>query len=230
MIKRMYFTMFILLGLVCTGTPAMASATPPTQSEIVQEMGTRSELLVNALLGKDRQLAGQHYRQLKADLDQLHALSAKMNFSERRTRELFTAYSWMRLIAIDMRAGTWTGAAIAANQMSGEIIRFTDFVSLTLRDIAWMDYLGRDVMLLSMEDMQGNRQNIDLRRNELGETWKRVREDMIKDFRNKTLVIRGDQLIERMQQAGDSKSLIELSRKEHDFVLQIRKALTAKKT
>jgi hypothetical protein len=131
----------------------------------------------------------------------------------------------MRLIAIDLRAHAWTGGAIAANQMSGEIIRFTDFANLTLRDVAWMGYLSRDVMLLSMEDMEGNMQAIDLRRGELSETWKRVREELIQDFRNKTLVMHGDQIINSIQQADNSKTLIDLSREEHKFVDEIEKSL-----
>ncbi len=224
MIRRLSF-MILILGVTGLGQSVMASETGMAQKAIIQLMESQTEALVDALIAKDQSGSEQHYQSLKTNLDQLHSLAANMDFSERRTRELFTAYSWMRLIAIDMRAHAWTGASIAANQMGGEIIRFTDFANLTLRDVAWMGYLSRDVMLLSMEDMQGNIQAIDLRRGELSETWKRVREELIKDFRNKTLVMRGDQIINSIQQADNSKALIDLSREEHKFVDEIATSL-----
>jgi len=219
----------LILMLSAFSQSAAAATAHTQQTDIVVEMGASSESLVDALISKNQTLAGKHYLLLKSDLDRLHTMSATMDFNERRTRELFTAYSWMRLISIDMHAGEWTGAAIAANQMGGEIIRFTDFPTLSLRDVAWMDYLGRDVMLLSMEDMQGNLQTIELRKNELGETWKRVREEMLRDFRNKTLVMQGDQLISDIEQANNSRTLISLSQQEHVFVQQIQAALLSDK-
>jgi len=229
MIGRTCCTILVLLGLLAFAQPAMAKEPVPTQAGIISDMANQAEALIDNLLQKNQAGAEQHYNALKSDLDQLHGIAEKMNFNERRTRELFTAYSWMRLTAIDMRSKAWTGAAIAANQMSGEIIRFTDFANLTMRDVAWMNYLGMDVMLLSMEDMQGNQQTIDLRRDELRETWKRVREDLIKDFRNKTLVMRGDQIVGSMHEADKSNEVISLAKEELAFVDDIEKTLGAAK-
>jgi hypothetical protein len=223
--KRLMLLM--LLGFFAFASPAMANGTPDSQAKIVSRMEEQAESLVDSLLKKDQAESEHHYEMLRSNLNRLHALLEHKNFNERSTRELFTAYSWMHLISIDLREHTWIGAAIAANQMRGETIRFTDFANLTLRDVAWMDYLSREVMLLSMEDMQGNRQMIDLRRNDLHDTWERVREDMIKDFRNKSLVMRGDHLIAGMQQATGRNQLIALARQELDFVDAVEKALGA---
>lgn len=220
-------TLLLLLAVTAFAPSAPASEPASGQAAIVQSMEEQTGRLVDALIARDRAAAGQQYDLLKSSLDRLHSLASQKDFSERRSREVFTAYSWMRLIAIDMRQQAWTGAAIAANQMSGEIIRFTDFSTLTLRDVAWMGYLSRDVMLLSMEDMQGNMQAIELRRGELGETWKRVREELIKDFRNKTLVMRGDQMIEGIQQAKDGSVLIGRCVDAHKFVDEIDRSIDA---
>lgn len=224
MVRRRCFIM-LLLGMTTFGQPVLGFESGQSETAIVKAMGSQTEALVDALIVRDQAAAEQHYQSLKTDLDRLHRLAANANFSERSIRELFMAYSWMRLIDIDMHEHAWTGAAIAANQMGGEIIRFTDFANLTLRDVAWMGYLSRDVMLLSMEDTQGNLQAIDLRRGELGETWKRVREELIKDFRNKTLVMHGDQIISSIQQADSDEKLIESSGVEHQFVDEIEKSL-----
>lgn len=223
MIGRICFLTLLLLGSTFA-QPATAHAAPVTQADIIRQMAAQTDNLIDALLARDKKHAQQYYSALKDNLDRLHALNAQKRFNERQTRELFTSYSWMRLIAIDMRQKAWTGAAIAANQMTGEIIRFTDFSDLTKRDMAWMDYLGRDVMLLSMEDMQGNLQTIDRRRSELSETWKRVREELIKDFRNKTLVMQGDLLIDNIRKATASHELIKLGSDEHGFVHRIQQA------
>lgn len=223
MIGRLFFLLCLLVA--APAQPARAAEQEPAQAGVIHDMAGETEQLVDALLAGDEQHARTYYRMLKGNLDKLHGTDAHKPFNERRTRELFTSYSWMRLIDINMRQKAWTGAAIAANQMTGEIIRFTDFPDDTQRDVAWMDYLGRDVMLLCMEDMQGNLQTIDRRRSELSETWKRVREELIKDFRNKTLVLQGDLLIDNMRKSGDSKELIGLGRDEHDFVHRIQRAL-----
>lgn len=217
----------MLLGFFALASPAMASGIKASQAKIVGLMEGQAEALVDTLLKHDQAGSERHYKLLQSNLNQLHARLEHKNFNERSTRELFTAYSWMRLISIDLREHTWIGAAIAANQMRGETIRFTDFTSLSLRDVAWMDYLSREVMLLSMEDMQGNKQMIDLRRSDLHDTWERVREEMIKDFRNKTLVMRGDHLISGMQQATGRKQLIALAKQELSFVDLVKKALGA---
>lgn len=222
---KMRSMLILFLGFLAFTSPAIASANPHSQARIVSRMEEQAEALVGTLLKEDEAGSRRHYKLLQSNLNHLHALLEHKHFNERSTRELFTAYAWMRLISIDLSEHTWIGAAIDANQMRGETIRFTDFSNLTLRDVAWMDYLSREVMLLAMEDMQGNRQMIELRRSDLHDTWERVREDMIKNFSNKPLVLRGDHLMDGLQKTTGRKQLISLARQELGFVDDIEKAL-----
>jgi len=92
--------------------------------------------------------------------------------------------------------------------------------------LAWMDYLGRDLMLLGMESRTDNLELIGLRKNQLDEIWKHVRIDMIKDFRNKPLVVRGDQLMLRMDAESNTDELIDLTKSELGLVKDLKKAHT----
>lgn len=224
MIKRICLVLLIFMGL---STPGFANTeSDPKLADISHNMEAQAEELVTALLAKNKPDSEHYYKLISSNLKKIHKTESQTDFNERRAREMIIAYSWMRLISIDMKHSEWIGAAIAANQMRGEIIRFTDFTSNTLRDLAWMDYLGRDLMLLGMESRTDNLELIGLRKNQLDEIWKHVRIDMIKDFRNKPLVVRGDQLMLRMDAESNTDELIDLTRSELGLVQDLKKAHT----
>jgi len=226
MIKRTCFVLLVFMGLSIPAYADTASGPDPKLAGISHDMETQAEELVIALLAKNQANSEHYYKLISANLDKLHKSEANTDFNERRARELIMAYSWMRLISLDMKHSEWIGAAIAANQMRGEIIRFTDFASNTLRDLAWMDYLGRDMMLLSLESRMDNLELIGLRKDALNEIWQHVRIDMIRDFRNKPLVVRGDQLMLQMGAESSTDQLIELTNNELDLVQDLKKALS----
>jgi len=157
-------------------------------------------------------------------LIQLHNHMDKLPFDERRSRELVMVYSWLRVIAIDLKQHAWVGAAIAANQLSASLIRFTNYPTLRERDTAWLDYLGRELLLLSKEDPKANSELLNVRRADLANTWQRVGKDLIENFRNKSLVMRGDYLIRELKKESEPAQTIKLSSQLLDFVDRVEKA------
>ena len=159
-----------------------------------------AEHIVDTALKKDSAAARQLYLNIQHRMKRLHQSMSGQAFDERRSRELIMAYSWMRIIAMDMQQQAWVGTAIAANQLTASIIRFTHYPGLLQRDTAWMHYLARELLLLSMEDAKANAQLLDARRANLEETWSRIKKALITaDFRHKPLLLRGDQLVRRLR-------------------------------
>jgi len=221
-----------LLGIMALGFSSLSLAETSSEpdlsfSQISFDMESQSADLVNSLLEKDQIKTDHLYKLITFNLKKLQKIQAHADFNERRAREMIMVNAWMRLISLDLKHDAWVGAAIAANQMRGEIIRFTSFSKRTLRDLAWMEYLSRDVMLLSMENPTDNIDLIGFRKEALSQVWQHVRVDMIKDFRNKPLVERGDQLMLKMDKESNARMLIDLTKAELALVNELKQALPA---
>ncbi len=192
-------------------------------SSILVAMKGTAEDMVDTALTKSAPATQKLYRKVHHELSRLHSHIDRLPFNERRSRELVMAYSWLRVIAIDLKQHAWIGTAIAANQLSASIIRFTNYPTLRKRDTAWLDYLGRELLLLSKENPRVNAELLNVRRTDLASTWQRVGKDLIKNFRNKTLVMRGDRLVGEIEKEHEPAQTIKLSGQLLDFVKQIEK-------
>jgi len=188
---------------------AMASESPIETRTLLTTIETYAEDMVHTALTQDVTDSHKLYKSIQKNMKQLHLLLAKAPFNERNSRELLMAYSWMRVIAIDMKQHAWIGTAIAANQLSASMIRFLHYPTLGQRDAAWMGYLVRELILLNKEGAAINAQLLDARVADLSETWSRVRTSLIeKDFRNKPLVERVDELMHALHTDQSSDAAI----------------------
>lgn len=216
-----YFIALLML-FAFPSLPVSASEPSGNISSMLSHMKDDAENIVDTALAKNAAGSQKLFNHIQHRMDQLHHNQTGQPFDERRSRELLMAYSWMRVIAIDIKQHAWVGTAIAANQLTASIIRFTKYPGLRQRDIAWMDYLGRELLLLNMEDAKANAQLLDARRANLVETWSRIKIDLIKkDFRNKPLVLRGDRLIHLLRDNHEAKTTIVTARKLLDFVDEV---------
>jgi len=229
MIKRYFLARFIILLGMAIVIPPTAYAVEPNGkiNAVLSDMEGHAEDMVDAALAKNRMRElklYKVYKEINRELGHLHAIVGNQPFDERRSRELVMAYSWLRVIAIDVKQDVWIGAAIAANQLDGSIIRFAQFPTLRERDIAWLDYLGREVLLLTIESPKVNAELLGVRRSELADTWHRTRKNLIeKDFRNKTLTMKGNGLVTKIEHEHDPTQSINLARQWLDFVDQLEK-------
>jgi len=223
---RSFLYVIILLAIsVFQPLPTFASETSEDIPSILASMESNAESLVQAALTRNTPATRKLYREIQHELARLHHHHMDvLPFNERRSRELVMAYSWLRVIAIDMRHHAWVGAAIAANQFSASTIRFINYSTPRKRDIAWMDYLGRELLLLNKEDPQVNAELLNVCRADLANTWRRVSKDLIEDFRNKTLVMQGGRLIREIEKEHRPAQTIKLASQLPNFVDRIEKA------
>jgi len=183
-----------------------------------------SESMVDAALARDAVTSHKLYKNIQKNMDTLHQLLTATPFDERNSRELIIAYSWMRIITVDIKEKAWTGAAIAANQLSASMIRFLNYPSLVQRDTAWLGFLAHEVILLNMESAKLNAQLLQARIIDLSETWSRIRRSILdKDFRNKTLVEQGDQSMHLLHAEKDIEAKIATAKVLLEIVDEIEK-------
>lgn len=221
---RLMAIILFTLPVITLVNSAVASDIPSTTPTIFADMEEHAEDIVDTLLAKDEVASRSHYQQLSHEMNQLQLLVATNASDERRYRELLMAYSWMRVIDVEITDKSWVEAAIAANQLSGMIIQFTNFPTLKQRDTAWLDYLGREIELLTMEGSKANADLLSVRLFTLEHTWRRVSEEMIKHFSNKPLVLQGNRLVTNLKESKRPSETIALARQLLDFVDLVEKA------
>lgn len=180
-----------------------------------------AEKMVDAALRKDGQALVSINKNIQQSINTLHSKLSTQAFDERRSRELIMAYSWTRIISIDIQQHAWVGIAIAANQLTASMIRFTNYPNLLKRDIEWMDYLTREVVLLNMEGFKENKELLHARYADLQRTWQRISKELIINFRNKPLVLKGDTLILQIKNADKVENTISTAKKILVFVRKL---------
>jgi len=191
---------------------------------ILADMKEHAGEIVETLLAKDETASRSYYQQLSREMNSLERLVRAGPLDGRRSRELLMGYAWMRVIHIEMTEGYWLGAAIGANQLSGMIIQAQDFPALLQRDIAWLDYLGHEIELLTLEDPAANADLLNVRLITLENTWARVSKELIKDFKNKPLLMHGDTLVASLKAAKGPAETVALAKELLDFADLIEKA------
>jgi len=226
-VKQYIQRAFILtaLSLIPWIHPALATAdTPSSAASILGHMEDHAEDMVDTLLAKKAAASRDHYQFIVRKINQLHRIIMTSPSNEQRSRELLMTYSWMRVIDIEITDKSWIEAAVAANQLSGMIIQTSHFPTMMQRDIAWLDYLGREIKLLTLEDAKANSDLLNIRLITLDNTWKRIKTGLIKNFRNKPVLMQGDQLIMEIKESKTSTKTIDLADKLLEFVDLVEKA------
>ncbi len=223
LLQRRCILLLLVVGISIA--PFMSASANERSDEIrivLSNIENNAEVMVNAALAQDAKALQKIDEKIQQDITKLHDELEDQTFNERRSRELVMAYSWTRVISIDIRQKAWVGVAIAANQLSASMLRFTNYSSLRQRDIAWMGYLSRELLLLNMESPKLNAELLNIRRADLNNTWQRISRNLIENFHNKPYVVEGKHLMLEMDKARKPAQVISLARKLLIFVNNIK--------
>ncbi|HXH65100.1 MAG TPA: hypothetical protein VNH42_06310 [Mariprofundaceae bacterium] len=197
--------------------PTPARATVAMQTPELAHIEGMAETAIDQFLHKDFKTAHRTLGRMQHAFDILHREISHKPYDERKERELATMHLWLREmgIAIDNRSGI--GGAIAANQLTASLIRYQDFPDTVKSSIAWLDYLGREIVLLNMEGPRRNASLLEFQRNDLQVTWHTLRRLLLRDMRNKPVTLRVDDVVEhlttrldRNDQVQDGNKLLSL--------------------
>jgi hypothetical protein len=133
--------------------------------------------------------------------------------------------AWFGLISLEMKEeDDFPAMANAVNQFTGELIILTNYKKNYRTDVAWLDYLGREILLLN-KNYPSEQRLISIRKNDLQRTWKRTRSVLQNNSKNIALISKTNRLISNILKSNNSKKLVKLAQKELDVVDEIEKAL-----
>jgi len=149
-------------------------------------------------------------------------------FNERKQRELAVMHMWLHEIDLAIRNHSAIGGAIAANQLTAALIRYRNFTDSLAVATAWLAYLSREIELLNIENAADNASLLELRLIDAGATWQRLRSELLKNLRNKTLVINVDTLLNHLNSDRSEVSQVADARKLQQLVAQVGGLLPVK--
>lgn len=227
MTRRIQFLASLLVfGIVSAWVslpPTAAVARVTMQTPELSHIEDLAEGAINLFLKKDFKAAHQQLRTMRHAFDVLHREDARKPYNERKERELATMHLWMREMAIALDNHSGIGGAIAANQLTASLIRYQEFPDLVKSSIAWLDFLGRDVVLLNMENPKRNASLLEFRRNDILVTWHTLRQLLLKDMRNKAVTLRMDGVVNHLTTHLDQTDQIEDGHKLQTLIEQVDK-------
>lgn len=202
-------------------------------NQTLMQMESPAEDMIDAVQSRDIKKLKNLYMELKQKMKTLNKLSEKQSkFNPENKDQLMNLAmenAWFHQIAIEMKEmDDLPALSNAVNQFSGELIIMTSFRYAYEKDVAWMDYLGREILLLNRDEKKSVISNVDLtdiRKKELKITWDKVKKVLFENENNKSLIAKVDHLINRITVATDSPELVSMAQKELDLVDNIENAL-----
>jgi len=150
-------------------------------------------------------------------MQEVNKLPNKNNFEDRQIAML---NSWFDMISLEMKeADDLPALANAVNQFSGQLIISTNFKHSYQKDIAWMDYLGRELLLLNQYPSESTHHEalIKVRKHELSKIWESIKY-LLNEHNGMSLANNIDPTIQSMLEESDANKLVTLSKKELDLV------------
>jgi len=198
-------------------------------SKIFVSLESHSEDMLDAIDIKDTKQLNKLYEQLKNEMKALNQINMKQHafnmLNEFQTKALALENSWFSLISLEMKEKDDLPAlANAINQFSGELIILTNFKKNYKKDVAWMDYLGREIMLLNKNYPNSTQELVTIRKIDLQKTWGRISMSLQKDKKNSALIPKTDLLISDIVKSKNAAELVSLAKKELEIVDDIEKA------
>jgi len=214
----------IVAALFLNSAPTFANSSQPSMDKvnhILAHLESPSEDMLDAI--NDKNIV-----QLQKLDDKLNTLMAQLNdtsiiesLSSDELMHIALLNSWYQLITIELKElDDYPALANAINQFSGQLIVSTHFAYDYQKGVAWMDYLGRELMLLDKYHTSSNTHLnlINTRKTQLQITWQRVQQHIKKDAKGNALVKKVDPVIKLLIAESSPKQAELLAEQELELV------------
>jgi len=187
---------------------------------VLTSMESPAEDMLDAIDSHNMHQLKSLYHKLGMSMEKINMLPTRDNTQDRQIAML---NSWFDLISLEMsEADDFPALANAINQFSGQLIIATEFDHTYQKDIAWMDYLGRELLLLNKfpTESEHHQALIKVRKTELNITWESIKY-LLNEQGGRSLAKRIDPTIQSMLEESNADKLVILSNKELDLVDEI---------
>jgi hypothetical protein len=206
--------------LLAGGAILSVFAKPMADAQFMRALTTMespAEDMLDAIDSKDMRKLNALYHKLSISIEELNNLPAKDNT---QGKQIAMLNSWFDLISLEMNEmDDFPALANAINQFSGQLIIAAEFEHAYQKDIAWMDYLGRELLLLNKFPSESVQREalIKVRKAELNNTWESIKY-RLNEHGGIALVKKVDPTIQSTLEESDADRLVTLSMKELDLV------------
>ncbi len=211
----------VFISILVTGVAIISAYSRPMPNmqfmHTLTAMESPVEDMLDAVDSKNVPKLHSLYHTLSISMEELNNLPTKNNIQDRKVAML---NSWFDVISLKMdEMNDYPALSNAINQFSGQLIIATQFDYAYQKDIAWMAYLGRELLWLNKSPSKSAHHEalLRVRKTELNETWERIKY-LLNEQGGRTLVKKVDPTIQSMLEESFPGKLVTLSRKELGLV------------
>jgi len=215
----------VFISILVTGIAIISAYSKPMANmqfmHALTAMESPTEDMLDAIDRKNLSKLHSLYHTLSISMEELNNLPTKNNIQDRKVAML---NSWFDVISLEMdEMDDFPALANAINQFSGQLIIATKFDYAYQKDIAWMGYLGRELLWLNKFPSKSSHHEalLRVRKTELNETWERIKY-LLNEQDGRTLVKKVDPTIQSMLEESYPGKLVALSMKELSMVDDIK--------
>ncbi len=212
----------IVALIICTGALIQSAHAQSMENihvmHVLTSMESPAEDMLDAIDEKDINKLNVLYHKISIAIEKFNTLPVN---GEAEGRQRAMLNSWFNLIALEMKEmDDLPALANVINQFSGQLIVATKFEHAYQKDIAWMDYLGRELLLLNTYPSKSTHAKalIQVRKTELNKTWKSIKLLLATRQGGSILIKKVDPTIQSILHESEASKLITLSTKELDMV------------
>lgn len=191
-------------------------------SSALKAMESPAEDMFDAVLEKDMQHLDRLFKQLGASMAMLNHSPAQPDDEQQRNIAMLN--SWYDLVALEMQEmDDFSALASAINQFTAQMIISMPVGHAYEKNVAWMDYLGREILLLNQYPSVAvnHAALLRTRADNLFRCWQEIRSMMIATPAGAGLVAKVDPVIYGLMTESSTVKLIALARLELTSVDQI---------
>jgi len=224
MIKVLKTALCVALLSAGVAIPLASAAPLPDMGQLPQQfmmMESPAEDMLDAIDIKDIDKLNKLYHELEGDMAAVNRIIETDSADDAQRHEVGLLNSWFDQIALELdEMDDLPALANAINQFSAQLIVATHFEHGYRKNIAWMDYLGRELLLLNKQpsDSPHHKVLLRVRKADLQATWFSVKAAIGTNADGLTLVERVDPVIHGLISEFRQDKLVALAKKELDLV------------
>jgi len=220
--KYKTFVLSAILGTAFIAPAASAkSFAEDTINQQLIQMEAPAEDMLDELENKNTDKLKQQFTNISMAMEKLNRINRERHSADALSREIALQNAWFNLVSVEIaEMDDLSALASVINQFSGQLIVTTQFRHEYERNIAWMDYLGRELLILNKypSDIVNNEALIKIRKAELTTTWQSIKTIISERKDGAQLIHKVNPVIQAIMLEKKTGKLIALAEEELELV------------
>jgi hypothetical protein len=221
--RRFILTAIIGSAFIASSVDAKLLAEDRINQQLVMMESPVEDMLEGMENGNTDKLKLQ-FKDISKAMNELNKINTKRDSADVLSREISLQNSWFNLISLEIaEMDDLPALAFVTNQFSGQLVMATRFDHEYEKDIAWMDYLGRELLILNKYPSAAVNSEvlIKIRKAELNATWNNIRTIVSARNDGASLIRRVDTVMQQIMNETEAVKLVNLSNQALELVDKI---------